>query len=226
MKTFWIGIAISAFYFIGLVITIHGLGLTPMSSWNEFGDFLAGAFSPIAFLWLILGYLQQQRELQQNTRALEIQAEELKNSVEQYKAMVKVANEQLLSDREMLISAKSEKEAQFKPRIRAPIISPAMIIGGGRFVYNTEIENAGAQAIQVHILTEPEFKLFNGVSIHSLKEGKTSLRHGIEFNQEDLLDTFAMTIRYESALGIPYSDTYVYKRGQSGKYSVIDSTTL
>lgn len=43
---------------------------------NELGDFLAGTFGPIAFLWLVLGFLQQGRELR-------LQAEELRNSVQQ-----------------------------------------------------------------------------------------------------------------------------------------------
>jgi len=30
---------------------------------NELGDFLAGFFSPLAFLWLVLGYYQQQKEI-------------------------------------------------------------------------------------------------------------------------------------------------------------------
>jgi hypothetical protein len=30
---------------------------------NEIGDFLAGVFGPIAFLWLVIGYLMQNREL-------------------------------------------------------------------------------------------------------------------------------------------------------------------
>lgn len=57
---------------------------------NAFGDFLAGAFAPLAFLWLALTvWLQsrelrlQRRELQQNGEALRLQAEELRNSVEQ-----------------------------------------------------------------------------------------------------------------------------------------------
>lgn len=57
---------------------------------NEFGDFLAGAFAPLAFLWLALTvWLQsrelrlQRKELQQNGEALRLQAEELRNSVEQ-----------------------------------------------------------------------------------------------------------------------------------------------
>ena len=32
-------------------------------SLNEWGDFLAGAFGPIAFMWLVTGYLQQGKEL-------------------------------------------------------------------------------------------------------------------------------------------------------------------
>ena len=30
---------------------------------NEFGDFLAGVFAPLAFLWIVVGYLQQSAEL-------------------------------------------------------------------------------------------------------------------------------------------------------------------
>ena len=37
---------------------------------NSVGDFLAGVFSPVAFLWLILGYHQQGEELKLNTKAL------------------------------------------------------------------------------------------------------------------------------------------------------------
>lgn len=41
---------------------------------NELGDLLAGIFGPLAFLWLVIGYMQQGRELR-------FQIEELKNSV-------------------------------------------------------------------------------------------------------------------------------------------------
>lgn len=57
---------------------------------NELGDFLAGTFGPIAFLWLVLGFLQQGRELRLSTNALKLQAEELKNSVEQQSEMARM----------------------------------------------------------------------------------------------------------------------------------------
>jgi len=62
---------------------------------NELGDFLAGIFAPLAFLFLYLGYKQQGRELQQNTHALNLQAKELQNSVEQQRLLVAAATEEL-----------------------------------------------------------------------------------------------------------------------------------
>ncbi|SPL69466.1 hypothetical protein [Acinetobacter stercoris] len=50
---------------------------------NEKGDFLAGIFSPLAFLWLVYGYLQQGKELKQNNEALRLQSEELANLVKE-----------------------------------------------------------------------------------------------------------------------------------------------
>ena len=63
---------------------------------NGLGDFFAGIFTPIAFYWLIRGYMLQKQELQQNTKVLELQAEELKNTVEEYKHMVEVNKQQFL----------------------------------------------------------------------------------------------------------------------------------
>lgn len=47
---------------------------------NELGDFLAGIVSPVAFLFLILGYLQQKNVIAENTKVLSEQMEELKLS--------------------------------------------------------------------------------------------------------------------------------------------------
>lgn len=44
---------------------------------NALGDMLAGFFAPLAFLWLVAGYLQQGRELMQNTKAILLQHTEL-----------------------------------------------------------------------------------------------------------------------------------------------------
>lgn len=88
------------FIYIGLILTYIIIFIIwyadrskPMSM-NEVGDFLAGTFSPIAFLFLYLGYRQnsealclQAKELRQSTEALQLQVAEMKESVEQQKIM-------------------------------------------------------------------------------------------------------------------------------------------
>ncbi|MEG2262988.1 MAG: hypothetical protein RSC68_01290 [Acinetobacter sp.] len=56
--------------------TLTGLAL------NSIGDFLAGAFAPLGFFWLVAGFYQQGKGLEQNSEALKIQAEELQRSTE------------------------------------------------------------------------------------------------------------------------------------------------
>ncbi len=50
---------------------------------DELGSFLEGAFAPLAFLWLVIGYFLQQKELEQNTQALRAQAKEIQRTAEQ-----------------------------------------------------------------------------------------------------------------------------------------------
>jgi hypothetical protein len=101
---------------IGVIVTVGWvlLGLLllfrdPARAWdmppNEWGDFFAGAFAPLAFLWLVLGYFQQGQELKLNTKALRLQAKELKDSVEQQRALVEVTRAQWESDRQLLMPA-------------------------------------------------------------------------------------------------------------------------
>ncbi|WP_228155316.1 hypothetical protein [Acinetobacter sp. ACNIH2] len=68
---------------------------------NELGDFLAGIFAPIAFFWLILGYIQQGKQLDQNTTALEqqekalqLQIDEMKESVQQQTELARIQQKQ------------------------------------------------------------------------------------------------------------------------------------
>ena len=47
---------------------------------NEWGDFLAGTLGPVALIWVVLGFFLQGRELGHSVQALNLQAEELRNS--------------------------------------------------------------------------------------------------------------------------------------------------
>lgn len=92
-------------YFITLtVICILLLPFLDLpDSYNELGDFLAGIFSPVAFFWLVIGYLMQHEELQLNRNSLNQQIKEFRNSVkiskENLKFQMKIHEEKKSLDR-------------------------------------------------------------------------------------------------------------------------------
>jgi len=62
---------------------------------NEVGDYLAGVAAPIAFFWLVMGYIQQSKGLDINNKMLNIQYEELQKSVIAQTEQAKNMKEQL-----------------------------------------------------------------------------------------------------------------------------------
>src|SRR5688572_10764591 len=75
-----IGACFSVLWVGGFLVSTFWNGLPDMKP-NEWGDWAAGLAAPLAFLWLVVGYLQQGEELRANVDALKQQAVELKNSV-------------------------------------------------------------------------------------------------------------------------------------------------
>lgn len=82
---------------------------------NNLGDFLGGAFAPLAFLWLVLGFLQQGYELRNSANALWLQGQELQNSVEQQRELVNVTREQLQFESHMLEQQREEIARNSQP---------------------------------------------------------------------------------------------------------------
>ncbi|QDP19492.1 hypothetical protein [Sphingomonas xanthus] len=76
-----IGLVLTAAYLAGLVLYLVIQGQNPADlPLNELGDFLGGVASPLAFLWLVLGYFQQGREIRLSSKALQLQAKEMRAS--------------------------------------------------------------------------------------------------------------------------------------------------
>ena len=67
------------------------LYISNVVGWTDFvrqqapalGSFLEGAFAPLAFLWLVVGFFLQQRQLEENTATLSAQLEVMHRSAEQ-----------------------------------------------------------------------------------------------------------------------------------------------
>jgi len=95
----WIG-SLLTFLYIGIMYwlfrerieSLHKMNL------NEIGDFLAGAFSPLAFLWLVVSLSLQRGELRQNTAALNLQLKELQQNVTHQSDIAEAAQFELLRE--------------------------------------------------------------------------------------------------------------------------------
>jgi hypothetical protein len=82
----WLGLTLTfAWILLGSIYVSTTIGWTSFAVLpaEELGNFLEGAFAPLAFLWLVIGYFLQQKELEQNTGALREQAAEIQRSAEQ-----------------------------------------------------------------------------------------------------------------------------------------------
>lgn len=175
---------------------------------NELGDFLAGAFGPLAILWLVLGYFQQGIELRLNSKALHLQAEELANSVEQQRELVKVARDQYQSDREaMEHQMKALADEQERSRLAA-LPKFTLSFGGSHSAESTHslnFANYGRACTDLRLVSDLGIVQFRPESILLLETGKSAK---FEF-------TTPRTPLFESTV---VSLSFVDGRGELGSY--------
>jgi hypothetical protein len=82
----WFGLVLTfawlmlGYFYIRITVGWNAFTVLPA---DELGNFLEGAFAPLAFLWLVIGYFIQQRELERNTEALSSQLQQIERSAEQ-----------------------------------------------------------------------------------------------------------------------------------------------
>jgi hypothetical protein len=170
---------------------------------NEIGDLLAGAFGPLAILWLILGFFQQGVELRQNTRTLQLQEEalraqvsELNASVEQQRQLVEISRKQMEAELEAL---RVENENQ---RIAA---QPKFVFHGcgGRIsdevcTYSTAIRNMGSPVTNVVFSFSPAVKSTTITVVHTWDAGE---KKGMQWEYHSGL------AQEETVLKISFTDT-------------------
>lgn len=120
--------------FITVLVRIDGFLKLEL---NALGDFLAGTFSPLALLWLVIGYFQQGDELRQNSRALHLQAEELRQAAEHAGGLLDVARKEhalameKLSEEQRRRELEAERQAEAQERRRKNSLQPRFNFGYG-----------------------------------------------------------------------------------------------
>jgi hypothetical protein len=81
----WFGLTSTLFWLcLGLLYVAFVIGFRDFVTQpaDALGGFLEGAFAPLAFLWLVLGFFLQQRELRTNNQAIHAQYEQMRRTAE------------------------------------------------------------------------------------------------------------------------------------------------
>ncbi len=82
----WFGIVVTLFWLLALILYVSvqiGWSHVGETHIDTVGSFLEGAFAPLAFLWFVLAFFSQQKELAQNTIAIKMQYVEIQKATEQ-----------------------------------------------------------------------------------------------------------------------------------------------
>ncbi len=150
-KRFWIGVVASILW-LSFAAYMFGTSEHP-DALNEWGDFYAGFFAPLAFLWLVIGYLQQGEELRHSTEALRLQAEELRNSVEQQSLLVAVSREQMKQEYEALQEERELRRDMAQPKFVPQHSGTAS--SGANITYRLKLVNVGNTATKFRMTFDP-----------------------------------------------------------------------
>lgn len=179
----------------------------PCDATNNVGDFLAGVFGPVAILWLVLGFLQQGIELRQNAKALELQAEELKNSVEQQRQLVAATRSQVEAERENALLERERYSHAALPRFVLSGFGSSS--SGNVTTYTSYLTNLGASASRVRIVGAPALKWHSLTYMAAFATDKVD-RFDLQFASNHPSAGDRLSISYIDALGRPGSVSFRY----------------
>lgn len=206
------------------------------SDLNEFGDFLAGAFAPLAFFWLVRGYYQQGKGLEQNSAALKLQALELKASTDALNLQVKELKSSVEGQREIIdltLQDVEQKHFQNEPHIDISLSVfcideqdlPEYDDGNnfvdlhrvkvGKFAIEVTSKCNVARSVKIYAINED----FQKASVFRLNEGEKLI---LEFKYySDQLDKIEQMKRIIEKVRVEYAD--IFGKKYSKEFEVIIS---
>lgn len=212
-------IIISVVYFLG-VSKYFDISLEELKALepNALGDFLAGTFSCLGFILLILGFLQNTKalkiqgdELKKSTQALDLQLTELQNSVQQQKDLVQATEAQqgLLSiqhEQNQKNYLKSLNEQNIQSKLNALPVIQFKYYGNST---GYEVINIGAPVISVYLIKKQNV---NAITPY-IAVLKTA---GLQQEQRIIIDAhnksaFSFEISFTTKQGLKFKQTFENK---------------
>ena len=216
-KRFWFGVIVSVVW-VGVAVYVLRTA-DPPGKLNEWGDFIAGFSAPLAFFWLVLGYMQQGDELRQSTQALHLQAEELKNSVEQQTQLVLVAREQMQQETEALSEERKLRREAARPKFIPQQSSVTSDAAGKVSSFEVSIVNIGPTATRFRLQIEhpDSFVIDDGKALFKCEQ-RAIYRFIIPVGA-----TAKVSIEFVDSMGNPGEAAFFMTRVQNKRLQFSDS---
>ncbi len=217
-----LGIVLTCAYVAGLW-WLFGGRLSEIQSMapNNIGDFLAGIFGPLAILWLILGFFQQGVELRQNTRALDLQAQELHNSVEQQQNLVDVSRKQMEAEIEAIRFERERQATAARPQFVFHGVGG--MFSGNKGTYSSIVKNLGNTATDVVFTFDPELEASSITKVFSWSHGEER-RFEWRYKTPLAEELVRLTVSYVDAAGVPGSQTFLLSPVASDQHAMVEIT--
>ena len=106
------------------------------------GGFLEGAFAPLAFLWLVVGFFLQREELQRSSHAIDLQYQEMRRATEQAEVQARaIAANEMHARQEAFLRLADLIHQQLGATLGLLTMSSQTVGAGGT------LDDAGAQAL-------------------------------------------------------------------------------
>ena len=215
-----IGVVITATYlggmwwfFDGRVVEIRAM--PP----NNIGDFLSGVFGPLAIVWLILGFFQQGIELRQNTKALDLQAQELHNSVEQQRSLVEVSRKQMEAEIDAIRFERERQAVSARPRFVFHGVGGSF--SGNKGTYSSLVKNLGNTATDVVFSYEPELETSSITKVFSWTHGEEQ-RLEWRYKTPQAEDNVKLTVFYVDTAGIPGAQMFMFSPIKGDQHAMVE----
>lgn len=221
----WFGIVLSLIYIgsIGYLqqdklANILGLEL------NSFGDFLAGWLGPLGLFWLVLGFFQQGAELRNSIKALDLQTDELKQSVDAQNKLAVATNEQLQLQQEEFALTTQELMKARQPKFIVTYLgiddrsgAAWEIKGTGSLRHKLAFANVGGTACEVELSIGYGELRPNNDTVVVWPQFETKHRHVELYADDSHDDVIRLDVSYKDADREQFTEMFHFIRVSHGE---------
>jgi hypothetical protein len=241
-----IGITLSAIYTV-IAVGFLWLNLNSKAALelNEVGDYLAGAFSPLAFLWLVVGYFMQSKELNFTREELKLTRLAYEANLDEVKKSVQLTKDAFDFNKKIQIRNYKESHEINQPKVIKARLSyhsskhdPEYVNIEDFYQINLYFYNQGKEAKNVSIVSELQKVCL--IKQTEIKEGDNNFLldyldmkntlHDNNFiitNEDQLLDTIRFSyfdaINREQKFKFEIYCKYIVNRGPALTLKLIPS---